>query len=158
MKDRLNKLLEWAVVILLCVMLFSVLWGVFTRYFFADQSSWTDELARFMLIWVSILGAAYISGKNAHITIDLLSASIALKARLQMEVVTGMIISLFVLVIFLVGGSRYIYISFKLGQTSAALEIPMGYVYLVLPIAGIIIIYFKILGILGSSKALKHIA
>jgi TRAP-type C4-dicarboxylate transport system permease small subunit len=157
MKDRLNKLLEWVVVVLLCVMLFSVLWGVFTRYFFADQSSWTDELARFMLIWVSILGAAYISGKNAHITIDLLSASIALKARLQMEVVTGMIISLFVLVIFLVGGSRYIYISFKLGQTSAALEIPMGYVYLVLPIAGIIIIYFKILGILRSTKALKLI-
>jgi len=157
MKDRLNKLLEWVVVVLLCVMLFSVLWGVFTRYFFADQSSWTDELARFTLIWVSILGAAYISGKNAHITIDLLSASIALKARLQMEVVTGMIISLFVLVIFLVGGSRYIYISFKLGQTSAALEIPMGYVYLVLPIAGIIIIYFKILGILRSTKALKLI-
>jgi TRAP-type C4-dicarboxylate transport system permease small subunit len=158
MKDRLNKLLEWVVVVLLSVMLFSVLWGVFTRYFFADQSSWTDELARFMLIWVSILGAAYISGKNAHIAIDLISASMSLKARLRMEILTGMIISLFVLAIFLVGGARYIYISFKLGQTSAALEIPMGYVYLVLPIAGIIIIYFKILGILGSSKALKHIA
>ena len=157
MKDRLNKLLEWAVVILLCVMLFSVLWGVFTRYFFADQSSWTDELARFMLIWVSILGAAYISGKNAHIAIDLLSASMSLKAKLRMEVLTGMVISLFVLVIFLVGGSRYIYISFKLGQTSAALEIPMGYVYLVLPISGIIIIYFKILGIQRSAKALKLI-
>jgi len=157
MKDRLNKVLEWAVVILLNVMLFSVLWGVFTRYFFADQSSWTDELARFMLIWVSILGAAYISGKNAHIAIDLISASMSLKARLRMEVLTGIIISLFVLAIFLVGGLRYIYISFKLGQTSAALEIPMGYIYLVLPIAGIIIIYFRILGILGSTKALKHI-
>lgn len=155
MHRRLNSILEWTVVVLLGVMLFSVLWGVLTRYIFADQSSWTDELARFMLIWVSILGAAYVSGKNAHIAIDLIPTSVSAKNKLRLEILTGAIVSIFVFVIFLIGGLRYIYISFKLGQTSAALEVPMGYVYLVLPIAGIIIIYFRILGIINSNKALK---
>lgn len=155
MQRRLNNILEWTVVVLLSVMLFSVLWGVLTRYIFADQSSWTDELARFMLIWVSILGAAYVSGQNAHIAIDLLPSSVSVKNKLRLEILTGFIVSIFVFVIFLIGGLRYIYISFKLGQTSAALEVPMGYVYLVLPIAGIIIIYFRILGIINSNKALK---
>lgn len=155
MRKRLNVLLEWTVVVLLSVMLLSVLWGVLTRYIFADQSTWTDELARFMLIWVSILGAAYVSGKNAHIAIDLLPATFSQKKKLLLDIMTSVIISIFVFVIFLIGGLRYIYISFKLGQTSAALEIPMGYVYLVLPLSGVIIIYYKILAILDARKALK---
>lgn len=157
MRKKLDILLEWTVVMLLSVMLLSVLWGVLTRYIFADQSPWTDELARFMLIWVSILGAAYISGKNAHIAIDLLPASLSRKKKLVLEMITGVIISIFVFFIFLVGGLRYIYISFKLGQTSAALEIPMGFVYLVLPIAGVIIIYFKIMTILEAREASKKL-
>lgn len=158
MRKRLNVVLEWTVVILLSIMLLSVLWGVLTRYIFADQSPWTDELARFMLIWVSILGAAYVSGKNAHIAIDLLPATFPEKKKLLLDIVTSVIISIFVFVIFLIGGLRYIYISFKLGQTSAALEVPMGYVYLVLPLSGIIIIYFKILAIRDARIASKLMA
>lgn len=157
MRKKLDIILEWTVVALLSVMLLSVLWGVLTRYIFADQSPWTDELARFMLIWVSILGAAYISGKNAHIAIDLLPASLSKKKKLVLEMITGVIISIFVFAIFLIGGLRYIYISFKLGQTSAALEIPMGYVYLVLPVAGVLIIYFKIMTILEAREASKNL-
>ncbi len=155
MGKSLNKIMEWTVVVLLSIMLLSVLWGVLTRYIFADQSSWTDELARFALIWVSILGAAYISGKNAHITIDLISKKISERKRRQLEIVTSFIIALFVLVIFIIGGMRYIYISLKLGQTSAALEIPMGYVYLVLPISGVFILFFKIREIRKSYQVLK---
>lgn len=157
MREKLNIFLEWTVVVLIAVMLFSVLWGVLTRYIFADQSPWTDELARFMLIWVSIIGAAYVSGKNAHIAIDLLPATLSDKIKLRLDIVTGFIISSFVFMIFIIGGLRYIYISFRLGQTSAALELPMGYVYLVLPVAGMIIIYFRIYGIQQSFKTLKKI-
>ena len=155
MRKSLEKVLEWSVVILLAVMLFSVLWGVATRYVFADQSSWTDELARFMLIWVSIVGATYISGKNAHITIDLLPKSMSEKSKLKLEIIASCIILLFVALVFVIGGLRYVYISFHLGQKSAALEIPMGYVYLVLPICGIIIMYFKMMAILQSKELLK---
>lgn len=155
MKEKLNYFLEWAVVLLLSIMLLSVLWGVATRYIFANQSSWTDELARFMLIWVSIIGAAYISGKNAHIAIDLLPGYLSEKNNLRLQVLVSAIVSLFVLAIFILGGLRYVFISFKLGQTSAALELPMGYVYLVLPLAGVIIIYFKIIQLREALHGLK---
>ena len=108
MGKSLNKIMEWTVVVLLSIMLTSVLWGVLTRYIFADQSSWTDELARFALIWVSILGAAYVSGKKAHITIDLLPKRTSEKRKLQLEVITSVIIAVFVLAIFIIGGLRYI--------------------------------------------------
>lgn len=155
MTKKLNHFLEWTVVFLLSIMLLSVLWGVATRYIFENQSSWTDELARFMLIWVSIIGAAYISGKNAHIAIDLLPTYLSPKNNLRLQIFVSAIVSLFVLAVFIIGGLRYVYISFKLGQTSAALELPMGYVYLVLPIAGLIIIYFKTTQLTQALSELK---
>ena len=155
MKEKLNHFLEWTVVFLLSIMLLSVLWGVTTRYIFANQSSWTDELARFMLIWVSIIGAAYISGKNAHIAIDLLPSYLSPKNNLRLHMFISAIVAIFVFAVFIIGGLRYVFVSFKLGQTSAALELPMGYVYLVLPIAGLIVIYFKITQMTEAFRELK---
>ncbi|MCP9199080.1 TRAP transporter small permease [Gramella sp. GC03-9] len=157
MHKILNKFLEWSLVVLLGIMLFSVLWGVATRYLLEDQSSWTDELARFMLIWVSIVGATYIAGRNEHITIDLLPAKMAEKNKLKLDILVSAIIILFVIAVFVVGGLRYVYISFHLGQRSAAMEIPMGYVYTILPICGLIITFFKINTIRISRKNLKSI-
>ena len=155
MTKKLNHFLEWTVVFLLSIMLLSVLWGVATRYIFENPSSWTEELARFTLIWVSILGAAYISGKDAHIAIDLLPSYLSLKNNLRLRIFVAVTVALFVLAVFIVGGLRYVYISFKLGQTSAALELPMGYVYLILPIAGLIVIHFKIIQFNQTVRELK---
>lgn len=157
MSRKLNWFLEWLVVVLITIMLFSVLWGVCSRYLLADQSSWTDELARFMLIWVSLFGAVYISGRNTHITIDLLPKSFSIKTKLKMDLMVQLIIMLFVAAIFMVGGGRYVYVSFKLEQTSAALGVPMGFVYLVLPIAGLMIIYFKAVQMQYTLRELKAI-
>ncbi|MDT0676337.1 TRAP transporter small permease [Autumnicola musiva] len=154
-RKRLNIFLEWLVVILIAIMLFSVLWGVATRYIFADQSSWTDELARFMLIWVSMVGATYVAGKNEHIAIDLLPASMSEKKKIKMDIIAFVLIAVFVMAVFVIGGLRYVYISFHLGQTSAALGLPMGYVYSILPVCGVIIIYFKFLSIWEAKKLLK---
>lgn len=144
MRKRIDKFLEWMLAIILGIMVLDVFWGVFTRYAMGSQSSWTDELARYLMIWVSILGSAYASGKNFHIAIDLLPKYLNAKNRKRLEVLIITIIVLFVGAVFMVGGLRYIYISFTLGQSSPALHIPIGLVYMVLPLSGLFIIYYKI--------------
>lgn len=155
MSSKLNFILEWLVVILMSVMLLSVLWGVCSRYILADQSPWTDELARFMLIWVSLFGAVYISGKNTHITIDLLPKSFSQNLKLKLDLAVQFIIILFTTSVFVIGGGRYVYVSFKLEQSSAALGLPIGFVYLVLPISGLMIIYFKVFQMQVTFQKLK---
>lgn len=144
MKAKIDNTLGWFLAILLATMVADVLWGVFTRYAIGYQSSWTDELARFLMIWVGMLGAAYASGKNMHIAIDLLPQYLNDKNNKRLDIFISTTVILFVLGVFIIGGSRYVYISFTLGQTSPALRIPMGLVYLVFPISGILIIYYKI--------------
>lgn len=157
MKKYLNKMLHWGLVIFLVLMLFSVVWGVITRYIFTNQSSWTDEVAIYSLIWVSFLGAAYLSGQNNHITIDVLSASISEKTKIKLDLLVATIISVFVFAVFLIGGSWYVYVTFYLNQTSAALGIKMGLVYLVLPLSGLFIMYFKLYHIRYLYNQLKLI-
>ncbi|GAA5040628.1 C4-dicarboxylate ABC transporter permease [Marivirga lumbricoides] len=144
MRVKLDTFLEWILAILLAIMTLDVLWGVFTRYVMNSQSSWTDELARFLLIWISILGAAYASGKRLHISIDLISSHLSDKNKKKLYIFVSLVILLFVLLVFVLGGLWYVYIAFKLGQLSPALQLPMGCVYSVLPIAGLFIAYYKL--------------
>ncbi|MEZ4810093.1 MAG: TRAP transporter small permease [Allomuricauda sp.] len=157
MKRRVDLFLEWTLAILLIIMVVDVFWGVFTRYVLESQSSWTDELARFLLIWLSILGAAYASGKNLHIAIDLLPQYLNERNKNILDIIIIVVILLFVISVFLIGGLRYVYISFAFGQTSPALDLPIGFVYLVLPLSGLFILYYKISDLITTIRNLKVI-
>jgi TRAP-type C4-dicarboxylate transport system permease small subunit len=123
-------------VAMLVIMTLDVLWGVFTRYVMSNQASWSEELARFLLIWIGILGAAYASGQRMHLSIDLL-------ANKPVRLIAAGII-LFALSVMVVGGTRLVLLTAQLGQTAPALGIPMSLVYAVVPISGLLIIYYRI--------------
>ena len=56
----------------MAIMVIAVLWQVFTRFVLGSPASGTDELVRFALLWLSLLGASYGFGRRAHLAIDLL--------------------------------------------------------------------------------------
>jgi len=144
MREKINTYLGGFLTILMILMTIDVLWGVFTRYVLANQASWSEELARFLLIWIGILGAAYASGQKMHLAIDLLSPKLNAQNKKTIELLIKGLIILFAFLVLVVGGSRLIYISHTLGQTSAALRLPMTIVYGVLPISGLLIIFYKL--------------
>lgn len=151
-KQKLDKILETILVIIMAVMVVNVLWQVGSRYLMQSPSSFTDELARYLLIWLSMLGASYVTGKKMHLSIDLLNQSINAEKRKTLNVIIYAIVALFAFLAMVVGGSRLVYIVSSLGQTSPALEIPLAYVYIVLPIGGLIIIYYSILNMIYPEK------
>ena len=51
-RKKLDKTLEWMLGILLITMVLNVLWQVFSRYILNDPSTFTDELSRYLLIWI----------------------------------------------------------------------------------------------------------
>ena len=136
MKNKVDYILGWVLVIMLAVMTLDVLWGVFTRYVMANQASWSEELARFLLIWIGILGAAYASGQRMHLSIDLLENK-------PVRLIASLII-LFALSVLVVGGTRLVLLTAELGQLSPALGVPMSLVYSVVPISGLLIIYYRL--------------
>ena len=146
MKSRrlVNYILSRFVILIMSVLVIDVLWQVASRYIMREPSSWTDELAGFLLIWVGLFGAAYATGKKDHLAIDLLPRKLEPAKRKHLDLFINILIALFALIVMVIGGIRLVFITFKLNQISSALEIPIGYVYLVVPISGLFIMYYVI--------------
>ena len=151
MKEKIDKYLGYFLILLMVVMTLDVLWGVLTRYAFGSQADWTEELARFLLIWISILGAAYAAGQRMHLSIDLLMPKLEGKKQRRLFIFINGMILLFALLVMVIGGFRLLYITQTLGQLSAALRIPMTVVYAVLPLSGVLVIYYKLNDIINIS-------
>lgn len=155
MNKIINAILEKTLIFLMGLMVINVLWQVCARYIPFIPGSFTDELARYLLIWVGLLGAAFASGKQMHLALDLLPEKLEGVAKSKLLIFINVLVSLFAFLVMIVGGIRLVYITLYLGQTSAALGIPLGFVYMVLPLSGALIIYFAIHQSLHLNKEIK---
>ena len=137
---------------LMVLMVLAVTWQVFTRFIIRDPSSYTEELARFLLIWIGILGAAYALRTRAHLGIDLIAQRVGEKDRKRIQVTVYSTVIFFAFFVMVVGGIRLVNITFSLNQISAAMGIRMGYIYTVLPLSGILMIIYSLLLMFDSSE------
>lgn len=151
-QKKLNRVLEVFLVVLMSVLVVDVLWQVISRYLLSSPSSFTDELAGFLLIWVGVLGAAYVSGKKEHLAIDILLQRSPPERKHRLQVLIHILVFFFALTVMVVGGIILMYTRFVLEVKSAALQLPLGYVYVVLPISGLIIMFYELFHILDLKK------
>jgi len=154
-KKGIDKLLEMALIMLMGANVVNVLWQVFTRFILRNPSSFTEELARFFLIWVGLLGASYAAGKKMHLAIDVVLQALKNKTKIWTEIFIQVSIFLFSFFVMVVGGLRLVTITLALNQISAALRIKLGYVYLVLPISGLLIMFYAAVFIIERFRALS---
>ena len=153
---KVDFVLKWVLVIIMAAMTLNVLWQVFTRFIMQDPSSFTEELARFMLIWIGILGASYVAGQKMHLAIDLLSTKLKDVNKLTLDIIIQSLIFLFSLFVMVIGGLRLVEITLTSNQLSAALQIPLGYVYTVLPLSGILMMFYSLSFIVEDILAKKN--
>jgi TRAP-type transport system small permease protein len=113
------------------VMLLALLAGlmaaqVAARYLFGSPIAWSEELARFVLIWLGFMGAAFVMGEGRHITVDVVSRVLSRKGRLAVECFSSVVVILSCAMLVPAG----IEFSMRMGSVkSPALEIPMSWWY-----------------------------
>jgi len=146
----LDKSLANILIFLMAFMVLVVTWQVITRFILREPSSFTEELSRFLLIWIGLLGASYALRTNAHLGIDLLSQKLEGFNKRVLIVLVNILVILFSFFIMVLGGFRLVQLTFTLNQISASMGIKMGYVYLVLPLSGILMIYYSLLSIVET--------
>jgi len=140
LKERLVTVLEWLLIALMGGLVLDVLWQVASRYLLKRPSSWTDELATLLIIWVAMLGASVAFIRNHHLGVDYFVAKLAPRPRLVVETVVQLLIGVFAAVVLLLGGIKLVTLTLLTGQVSPALGVKMGHVYLALPISGVVIL------------------
>ncbi len=153
-KKVLDHSLELLVMVVVVVLVVDVLWQVFTRFILKDPSTWSEELAVFMLIWVSLLGAAVALNRGAHLGIDYFVGKLPPRKRLYTEIFAFLCVALFSFTVMVLGGIELVTSTLRLEQLSPALGVRVGYVYLAIPISGFFLVLYSVIGLVERLTAL----
>ncbi|WP_346838676.1 TRAP transporter small permease [Microbulbifer sp. SAOS-129_SWC] len=142
--SKVERLLAFVLGCLLALMVLDVTWQILTRFLPMNPSSYTEELARYLLVWIGLLGAAYAYRTRAHLGIDLLTNALPPRLRRAAQIFALLVCLAFAAAVMVFGGIKLVLLTLELNQMSAALDIPMGIVYSVIPLSGTLICVFSI--------------
>jgi TRAP-type C4-dicarboxylate transport system permease small subunit len=134
------------------VMLVVVLYQVFMRYVLNRPPTWSDELARYLYIWMVFLGAARVSRRGTHITMEYLPARLRGRAR------SGLLLAheaLIVATLLYILGSSLVYYRFYARIPSPAMELPSAYLIVVLPVSGVLMLFHHLGRAVGHARGLR---
>ncbi|MEM7504017.1 MAG: TRAP transporter small permease [Pseudomonadota bacterium] len=140
--STLSKILQFSLALLMATMVASVVWQVLSRYLFVVPAAWTEELARFLLIWIGMLGAAFAYRQGSHLGIDLLASRLGTSGRQALHRTIHAVCLLFAASVLVIGGWSLVSMTWELKQYSAAMGLPIAYVYSVIPASGVLICLF----------------
>ncbi|WP_067582259.1 TRAP transporter small permease [Endozoicomonas ascidiicola] len=134
----LNRALAFFCTSLSILLVACVVIQVFSRYVLNAPSTLTDEMARFLFIWVGLMGAAYALGQKRHLAIDLLIMKLENKpVQLKgLKLLISVISMVFAAIIMVYGGGSLMLKTLATGQVSPSLGIEMGLVYAAIPLSG----------------------
>lgn len=127
----IRKINDTACIIVLGLLSLFVVLQVFARYAIGAPLTWSEELARYLQIWMVMLGSATMMRKGGHLAIDLVTASLPAKVKR----VTDVIVFISIIVFFGIVCYQGVLVTVNAAsQTSPALNMPMSYVYAAIPV------------------------
>lgn len=138
----LNKVIEYILAALVLLMVAGCFWQIFTRFVLSNPSQWTEELLRYALIWLTMIGVPYAYGKEQHLAIGLLTNHFTKKESLLDKIFIEIVVLLLSVFVMVAGG--YMVVANAAGQVSPALQIPMEFYYLGVPLCGVLMIFYSV--------------
>jgi len=132
-----ERIVQYTLVGMVAIMTVIIILQVFMRYLFLYSLSWSEEVARYLMIWVSFLGASLALKYGFHIGVEFVINRIPEKMREWVNLIAKIGILIF-LIYFTIGGFR---VSWAVrDQDSPALLFSMAYAYLSAPVGGVFMI------------------
>ena len=135
MLRRVDRVVEPICALLILVIVAVLFVSVVFRYVLNRPLGWTEEVARFDLVWLTFLGAYVAFRRGAHMHIDLAVAKLSTNARRRLSVTVSLLMAL-VIAVLIREGVRYAGTFF--GDPSPYLRFPIGLQYAALPVAGVL--------------------
>jgi len=145
--DFLEKGIDALVTAMMIVMGVSIVIQVFARYVLNNPTGWSEELARYIFVWITLLGSAVVLKRGKHVEVGYLVE----RAPPRVQKVLGLAAQLGVLIflcVLLVSGIGLTGVGHR--QVSAAMELPMSIMYAALPAGAFFMILFLVAELIGQ--------
>lgn len=149
-----NRILEFVLAVMVAAMVIGCFWQVFTRFVLSNPSKYTEELLRYLLIWLTMLGVPYAYGKEKHLSINIITKTFSPKGSLATKI--GIEILVIFLSVFVMIAGGWMVTANSAGQISPAMQLPMQVYYICVPISGVLMVFYSVNRLIGFLKKWKE--
>ena len=146
-KAGIMRVLSIVIIFLFAFMTVIGTYQIVTRYFFNKPSTVSEELLTYSFTWMALLASAYVFGKRDHMRMGFLADKLTGSARKALELCIDALTFALAAVYGGISITRLTMI-----QTTASLRVPMGYIYVIVPVTGILIMLFSAMNAIQVSK------
>jgi TRAP-type transport system small permease protein len=129
------------IVALTAAMAVLVILNVVMRYVFNASIVWAEELSRYMMVWVGLLGSGLVLRLGAHVAVDVFQDMVPRPlAQAMRTAVWATLAATFIVMTWL--GARYVH--FAWGQETPVLNWNFGLIYLAIPVGALLMLYYLV--------------
>ncbi len=141
-KRVLDRVLAAACVALFALLVATVSWQVFSRQVLGDPSTWSEQLAKYVFVWLGMFGAALVFSERGHIAVDFVVRKLPDRLWRVTAVLVELAVLAFAVLVLVWGGLRMTRLTWD--QALTVLPADLGVVYVVMPVTGVIIAYYAL--------------
>ena len=145
----INKISIYLASIFLGVMVFAIFYQIVARYFFNNPPPWTEEVSRYLQIWLVCLMVSPLIASSEHLEIDFIYDLMSVTNKRRFDFIRHLATLLFAVILIYFGVKMNIT---KRAQFSPALEISMAWIYWSIPFMAVLVVVNQIALILAIWK------
>ncbi len=145
--NTIDKSVGYVCIIFVATMTISTLTGIFLRYLMSQPLNWTEEFARYAMIWMGILAISMGVKRKTHLGVNYFYDLFPKSLRISLKYIINFLVLGFFIIMAIYG---YQMALDGLNQTSPALKIKMFYILMVVPLTSVISIYHISIQILSD--------
>jgi TRAP-type C4-dicarboxylate transport system permease small subunit len=149
----LRRTIQLVIILMFAVLIVTVFYQVLGRYLFNAPPSWSEELARFLQVWIALLASALCIQQGMHLGVDYLLYAVPPRGRALLEILVHVLVSGFLLLL-LVQGIKILDVAAV--QSSPAMGINMWYAYLAVPVGAALMLLESVLKLGEALRALRR--
>lgn len=151
--DGLNVAVRWILAALMLVMTVLIGWQVIARFIVGESLSFSEEVSRFVMVWLVLLGAAYAAKNGRLMKVDIVEHLLSGKAKSTVIMVAGVLSIVFYLVLVVFG---FFIVSAVSYQMTPATEVSMSIPMAALPVGGILLVINTIHQMFGVALGVEE--
>ncbi|QGP93695.1 2,3-diketo-L-gulonate TRAP transporter small permease protein YiaM [Neomoorella glycerini] len=151
LKHFVIKVLEYLIIICVGTAIASAFLQVIFRYVLNNSLTWSEELTRYLFIWVVFMAAPVALVRKMHMGVDIIFNRLPGKIKIFTEAIIELCVAIFAITLVNYG---FKLTSIAMNQPSPAMRIPMGYVYLAIPLGSLFLTWFALDGCLQGLRNL----
>lgn len=142
----INLVLSFASALIFAAVVVIGTYQIVTRFVFNSPSTVSEELLTYSFTWMALLATAYVFGKRDHMRMGFLADKFSGSVQKILSILAEILIMLFAGAVMIYGG--FTIVQLTMTQSTASLGIPMGVIYTIIPISGILIVIYSVMNII----------